>query len=120
MRALVASIALLSGFALSAQVTEELDGSPHTHALCYHDGMDSTITYVDGTDLGAPIVILFCAGQMEACCDRVYIFDGTDALAPLLFEGNGNSDMTGMLAFSTNTGSALTLRIAEDNIGPFD
>lgn len=111
MRKLAASLTLACYQTLCAQVTVDLNGTAQSTALCYHDGMDVTFTYVDSTVLGDPIALLFCQGNMEACCDSIFIFDGTDASAPLLYAGNGGGDLTGVLAISTNTGSALTLRI---------
>ena len=86
--------------------------TPQTFSLCYGDGMDSSVAYITTTIY--PLAIKFCSGEMETCCDEVWVYDGADNTAPLLYVGNGDEgDLSGVFVIST--GPAVYLEIRSDD-----
>lgn len=81
---------------------------PDNYTYCYADNWDSTTVYQSANSF--PIAILFNSGTMESCCDEIYVYDGLNANAPLIYTGNGNfGDLTGLFFTSTNPDNALTI-----------
>ena len=96
----------MSGF---AQITVYID-APQAFATCYHNNMDSVVTYTD-TLSSAPLLMHFCTGQMQYGYDGIIVYDGLDQSAPILFSGSNLGDLAGLTFVSTNADNALTLRI---------
>jgi Secretion system C-terminal sorting domain len=84
-------------------------GVPQVFGLCYQDNVDSAIAFACSGVM--PLYMHICFGQMEPCCDLLYVYDGLDTSAPLLFAGNNNGDLTDFVAISSNLDQALTCRI---------
>ncbi|HEX2618095.1 MAG TPA: hypothetical protein VHL57_11170, partial [Flavobacteriales bacterium] len=86
---------------------------PDNYVYCYPDNWDSTVVYQSAsTD---PIALLFNAGRLETCCDRITVYDGMNDLATQIYNGNGNAgDLTGLLFISTNPDNALTIVFHSD------
>ena len=104
------AIALLSPLRSRAQVTA---CSSDEFSVCYHDNMDSVVTYTCNTP-GCFMTLIFCEGETQSGADHVLIYDGADVTAPILFDGTGNS-MDGLTALATTTEpSSLTLQITSD------
>lgn len=81
---------------------------PDNYIHCYNDNWDSTTVYQSANTY--PIAILFNSGNMENCCDNITVHDGLNALAPVIYQGNGNfGDLTGLFFSSTNADNALTV-----------
>lgn len=104
------SIALVSPVLTRGQV---ITCGSDEFSVCYHDNMDSVVTYTCNTP-GCFMTLIFCEGETQAGADHVLIYDGADVAAPILFDGTGNS-MEGLTALATTTEpSSLTLRITSD------
>lgn len=69
-------------------------GTPINVQYCYTD--DETTTWNFSSSNGNPLNIFFNAGYMEACCDNILIYDGTDDSTPPIFNGNNGGDLTGI------------------------
>lgn len=113
------AVLMICGHAIAVVVYSQsilnINGTAHSYMTCYSNGIDSLITYQDSAS-NYPILLRFCEGQMQACCDRVTIYDGLDVNAPVLYWGNGvNGDLTGLLVVSTNGDAALTVSITADS-----
>jgi len=81
---------------------------PDNYTYCYGNSWDSTTVYQSANNF--PIAILFNSGTMESCCDEIYVYDGLNSNAPLIYTGNGNfGDLTGLFFTSTNSDNALTV-----------
>lgn len=75
---------------------------------------ENTVFYYQGTGT-FPLALFFNAGQLETCCDHLFVYDGPDTSYPLLTPANGvNGDLTGLFFVSTNPGHSLTIRITTD------
>jgi hypothetical protein len=62
-----------------------------------------------------PLALFFNSGELESCCDRLYVYDGADDTAPLLTPVGGISgDLTGLFFSATNPENRLTIRITTD------
>lgn len=113
---------LLLASAISAQLVwsqvVELDGQALSFTVCYHDDMDSLVAYHDS---GVESLFLrFCAGQMEACCDNVVVYDGPDDTAPVLYWGSGDAgDLTGVLVIATSPWITLQI-LSNDSVSCAD
>jgi hypothetical protein len=79
------------------------------YQYCYPNSADTAMTYQSAN--AYPIALIFNAGQMDLYQDSVYIYDGANYLAPLLFSGAGDGDFTGDLYTSSNPANALTMKI---------
>lgn len=88
-------------------------GTEWNEVFCHGNNLDQT-WYYQGT--GAfPLALVFNGGSLETCCDRLYVYDGPDATAPLLTPVGGQTgDLTGLTYISTNPGHSLTIRLTTD------
>ncbi len=89
-----------------------IDCGPNTFTLCYHDAMDSSVVYQSANAF--PVAIIFNAGQLDTYGDSIYIYDGLDFQAPVIYAGVNNFDLADLLFTSTNIDNALLLRIRSD------
>ena len=78
---------------------------------CYDNDANDSWSYISG-DGTSPVTITFNAGQMENCCDNLYIYDGIDATAPLLYSGVNVTDLTGVTV--TSTGANIFMNLTSD------
>ncbi len=85
-------------------------GVPVNVEYCYTD--DDTMSWSFVSSDGGPLNIFFNAGEMEACCDDIIIYDGADNTAPELFNGNGGGDLNSVSANST--GDTLFIQMDTD------
>ena len=86
-------------------------GTPETESFCYDNFEDNTWLYT--SDDGSSLKISFTAGGMEACCDDIIIYDGSDNTAPVLYSGNNGGNLTGLEASST--GSSIFVAFDSDS-----
>lgn len=62
-----------------------------------------------------PLALTFNSGVLEACCDRLRVYDGADDTAPLLTPAAGiGGDLTGLFFLASNPENRLTVRITSD------
>lgn len=62
-----------------------------------------------------PLALLFNSGVLEACCDRLYVYDGADDTAPLLTPVGGiGGPVAGLFFSASNPENRLTVRITTD------
>ncbi|MBL0043147.1 MAG: T9SS type A sorting domain-containing protein [Flavobacteriales bacterium] len=85
---------------------------PYQFDLCYGDGMDTTVVFQSCGSF--PLAVYFNAGQIDLFGDNVIVYDGPDFQAPVLFNGNNNGDLSGLIFTSTNPENALCLRFTSD------
>jgi hypothetical protein len=70
--------------------------------------------YYQGTGT-FPIALFINAGSLEACCDRIRVYDGGDITAPELTPAGGvGGPLAGLFYVSTNPEHRLTFRITSD------
>lgn len=79
---------------------------------CYGNNEDTFLRYK--SDDGRAVVLSFTQGQMQACCDKVTIYDGPGTSNQVLYDGNGGGSLAGVAVESTNPWDILTLRISSD------
>ena len=63
------------------------------------------------SDNAYPVAMVFNSGQFDTFGDSIYVWDGANYLAPLLFSGANNGDLTGLLFTSSNPANALTMKV---------
>lgn len=85
-------------------------GDPQVLALCYENDVDSAVSCACTENL--PLVLNICLGQIEPNADQLFIYDGLDEFAPVLYASSGTSDLSGIIVVST--GNALTCRLISD------
>ena len=74
-------------------------GTPINTVYCYTDNETQTWNFQSSD--GSPLNVFFNAGEMEACCDEITIYDGTDNTGTVLYDDNNGGDMTGVSVNST-------------------
>ncbi|MGY0391488.1 T9SS type B sorting domain-containing protein [Bizionia sp. KMM 8389] len=74
-------------------------GIPVNTVFCYTS--NETTTWSFQSSSGGPLNVFFNSGTIEACCDEVTIYDGTDNTGTVLYDGNNGGDMTGVSVNST-------------------
>src|SRR5690349_1645177 len=86
--------------------------TPTSFEYCYGSGLDTTVTFFC-SQTTYPIMLRFCAGQMEACCDEIVVRDGSTELAPVLYGGNNDGLDMGLMPalISTTPDNTLTFTI---------
>lgn len=74
-------------------------------------GMEDTFFYYKAS--GAfPLAVLFTAGELAECCDRLFVYDGSGDSAPELTPLYGvGGPLAGLSYFATNPDNILTIRI---------
>lgn len=88
--------------------------SAQVFALCYESFLDTGVTF-QATAPG-PVWLHICAGEIEACCDGLEVYDGLDQFAPLLYMSMGfTSDLTDLDVVSSGPDYALTCRIVTND-----
>lgn len=81
---------------------------------CYGNGQDGY--YVYQADAPLPISIVFTQGDMLPG-DRIVIYNGFNAGAALMYNGNSGGDLTGLTFNSSNPDNALAFRLISDSVG---
>jgi hypothetical protein len=61
---------------------------------CY-ENLDNTCWVINSED-GSAINVNFNEGTLENCCDTITIYDGADATAPILYQGNNGGNLSGL------------------------
>jgi len=85
-----------------------------TYTYCYSDSENALFTYCpNNPGDGTMMTLTFNAGSTEACCDFIYIYDGSDTNAPLI-AGPIGGDLTGLQFTATNADGCLTMRFTSD------
>jgi hypothetical protein len=84
--------------------------APINNVYCYDTGSVS-FTYSE-TSPGAGVIISINSGTWETCCDALIIYDGADNSAPVLYDGSGVFDVSGVIAAST--GADITIEFNGD------
>jgi len=77
-------------------------GIPLDISYCYSDLDENAFLYQ--SPAGEPVILFFTGGLIEVCCDDIFIYDGVDNTAPLLYVGNNNGNLTN-LGVVANSGS---------------
>jgi hypothetical protein len=75
-------------------------GTPLNTTHCYDDN-DATTWLFTASDGTSALKLTFNAGGIESCCDDIIIYDGIDATAPELYNGNNGGDLTGLEVTAT-------------------
>jgi hypothetical protein len=88
---------------------------PNDYTYCYGDQESILFTYQSGTAF--PLALQFTAGELSTFGDIITIYDGEDQTAPVLFTGNNNGLMAGVLVISTNPTNSLTMLLESDFSG---
>jgi hypothetical protein len=83
-----------------------LQGTPHTFTTLPGCGDTTVVCYDNGTNKlaelessGNYITVTFNEGDVEACCDEIFVYDTLDQTGNVLFSGTG--DLTGQTVTST-------------------
>lgn len=98
---ILCSVALV-GRAAAQDTVINIDGAPFSFMLCPGNSADTSMLFVDSNAVES-IALRFCSGTLEEDSDLVYIYDGMDNTAPLLFAGSGAmGQMTDVLAIATS------------------
>jgi hypothetical protein len=84
---------------------------PDNYNFCYSSNMDSVAVYQSSTSFA--LGISFNQGTVDSG-DEIIVYDGADASAPILFQGNNGGDLTGLILTSTNPNNYLTFRIVSN------
>ncbi|WP_298423776.1 gliding motility-associated C-terminal domain-containing protein [uncultured Kordia sp.] len=66
---------------------------------CYTNNDDNTFLFT--SDSGFPVRLTFTAGTIVDDFDTITVYDGSDATAPVIFEGNNAGDLVGLVLEST-------------------
>ncbi|WP_298507688.1 gliding motility-associated C-terminal domain-containing protein [uncultured Kordia sp.] len=66
---------------------------------CYTNNDDNTFLFT--SDTGFPVRLSFLTGTIVDDFDTITIYDGSDATAPVLFDGNNAGDLTGLIVESS-------------------
>ncbi len=86
-------------------------GAPQSFQYCYPSDVDTLFGYASA---GPESMFLhFCAGQVENFNDHIRVYDGSDDMAPLLFESQGNADVTDLIVIST--GPNILIQVISDD-----
>lgn len=86
---------------------------PNQYEFCYPNAMDTSIVYQSANEY--PIAVIFNAGQIALFGDSIYVYDGPDYYAPLIYSGFNNGDLAGLLFTSTNPDNALCFRFVSND-----
>ncbi|WP_298900335.1 CUB domain-containing protein [uncultured Psychroserpens sp.] len=97
----------------NAQTTVNCTQPPLQFAHCY-DNEDDTTWWFESSD-GSPIKLTFNSGGIEADYDEILIYDGADNTATLLYQGDNDGDLSGLVFEST--GDSLFFEIETDISG---
>ena len=84
---------------------------PVDSSVCFGNNNDLRY-YYQGTGT-YPLAIFFNAGQINFG-DQIFVYDGGDITAPLIYSGNNAGDLTGLFFFTTNPEHRLCFRILSD------
>jgi hypothetical protein len=87
-------------------------GSEWNETLCYGNNMDVVYYYQGIGDY--PLALFFNGGTVEPCCDFLYVYNGTDVNAPLLYQGNNFGNLAGLFFTASNPENRLTVRFTSD------
>lgn len=90
---------------------------PTFQTYCYADADTAWFVYQSG--IAAPITLAFSAGQLLEG-DWIELYNGPDATAQLVYQGNYGGNLTGLSLTSNNPDNALTLRVVSDASGSCD
>ena len=83
------------------------------YTYCYGNLDTTWFLYKSGT--ADPLMISFNAGGIESgTFDSIFIYDGNNRMAPILYSGNNGGDLTGISAVSTNPDGYLLLVVDSD------
>lgn len=78
-----------------------------TNEIFYYSGVGSF-----------PLALLFNAGTLETCCDRIYVYDGPDENSPALTPVGGvGGSVAGLFFTASNPENRLTVRVTTDISG---
>lgn len=88
---------------------------PDNYTYCYGNLDHSIFAYQSAGS--QPLGILFQSGLLEVGLDSIFIYDGLNPSAPVLYQGSGVAgDLTGLLFLSTNADHALTIRLSTSGV----
>jgi len=104
--------ALLCFFLTSTAYSQTVNCGTSTNGTHCYDNGDATTWLYTSSDGTSPLQMTFNAGDIESCCDVIIVYDGTDATAPELFNGNNGGDLTGVVI--AGTGPNLFFEIDSD------
>jgi hypothetical protein len=86
---------------------------PDSYTYCYGNN-ESTLFSFQG-DSGFPLAMIFTGGEFnEFGGDLITIHNGPTDLDPILYSGNNDGDLTGLLFISDNPDNALTMVLETD------
>jgi hypothetical protein len=78
---------------------------------------EDTFFYYQGSG-SFPLGIQFTAGDLEDCCDRLFVYDGSGETAPELTPAFGvGGPVAGLFYLATNPDNILTVRVVNDGFG---
>lgn len=93
---------------------ELIDCGTEVDVTYCHGENEDAVFYYQGTGT-YPLALFFNGGELEECCDRLFVYDGPDITAPELTPvGGALGDLTGQFYASTNPGHSLTVRVTTD------
>lgn len=84
------------------------------HSLCYENNDERWYTYRSAVN--APITVGFLYGQLIPG-DSIFLYNGADETAGLLYEGNNGGNLAGFAINSSNAENTITMRIKSDASG---
>lgn len=80
-------------------------------SVCF--GNNGDLRYYYQSTGAFPLAIFFNEGQINFG-DQIFVYDGGDITAPLIYQGNNAGDLTGLFFYTTNVEQRLTFRILSD------
>ncbi|MFZ6050990.1 hypothetical protein [Halocola ammonii] len=87
------------------------EDEPISATYCYDNNEDGTpFAVYEAVTPGEPIFIEFTGGSLETCCDDIFIYDGADETAAVLYTGTGG--LAGIVVQST--GDFISIGVDSD------
>ena len=105
-------LAILCLFLTSTAFSQTVTCGSLTNGTHCYDNNDATTWLYTASDGTSSLKMTFNAGGMESCCDDIILYDGTDATAPELYNGNNGGDLAGLEV--TASGPNIFFEIASD------
>lgn len=82
---------------------------PNEYTYCFGNEENQLFFYSSGNAF--PLATQFLGGTFDLFGDELTIYNGPDVNSPVLFQGNNNGDMAGVIAISNNPDNALTFQL---------
>jgi len=82
---------------------------PDNHTYCYGDN-DTTI-FIFESSSNASLILAFNSSEISTIEDSLFVYDGDNSNAPLLYAGNNGGNLNGLTFVSSNAGDYLMMQV---------